>query len=51
MPLREVLALSPYKPLFGNRKPGNDKTHWMVFIKDEMMMRREAAAKGGRKVE
>lgn len=37
VPLREVLALSPYRPLYGNRKPGNDKTHWMTFIKDERM--------------
>lgn len=37
VPLRDALALSPYRPLFGNRKPGNDKTHWVVFVKDERM--------------
>lgn len=37
VPLKSVLALSPYRPLFGNRKPGNDKTHWIAFLKaDEM---------------
>lgn len=37
VPLRKVLALAPYRPLFGNRKPGADKTHWVVFIKDRRM--------------
>lgn len=36
--LRDLLALAPYRPLFGNRKPGNDKTHWVVFVKDERMV-------------
>lgn len=31
IPLRDVLALTDHKPLFGNRK---SKTHWIVFMKE-----------------
>jgi SAM-dependent methyltransferase len=31
-PLREILALTPHKPLFGNR--ATSATHWCVFMKD-----------------
>lgn len=30
--LREILEIINYKPLFGNRR---DKTHWLVFFKEE----------------
>ncbi len=33
VPLREILALTPYKPLFGNRGGKAAKTHWVVLIK------------------
>ena len=33
IPLKEVLALTPVKPLFGNRTPERQKTHWLVFMK------------------
>ena len=33
IPLKEILPLSPYPPLFGNRQPKNSKTHWLCFIK------------------
>jgi len=33
IPLKEVLALAPQQPLFGNRTPERQKTHWLVFIK------------------
>lgn len=29
----EVLALTPMKPLYGNRSGRTSKTHWIVFIK------------------
>lgn len=32
--IKEVLKCAPAKPLLGNRKPKNSKTHWMVFFKD-----------------
>lgn len=32
VPLREVLALTDEKPLFGNKRA---KTHWIVFMKGE----------------
>jgi len=32
--LREVLALTPQKPLFGNTSGKKAGTHWMVFMKD-----------------
>jgi SAM-dependent methyltransferase len=33
--IREVLALTPYRPLFGNTSGKNAGTHWMVFMKPE----------------
>lgn len=33
IPLRDVLALTDEKPLFGNRKPAQAKTHWVAFMK------------------
>jgi ubiquinone/menaquinone biosynthesis C-methylase UbiE len=32
----EVLALTPEKPLFGNRAAGKSKTHWIVFMKPKV---------------
>lgn len=34
VPLRDVLALCPARPVFGNRRPGQSKTHFIVFFKD-----------------
>ena len=31
--LAEVLECTPCKPVFGNRRPMNSKTHWLVFFK------------------
>lgn len=31
--LREVLALTPYQPMFGNTSGKKAGTHWMVFMK------------------
>lgn len=33
IPLREILALSPEKPLYGHRSGKAMKTHWVAFIK------------------
>lgn len=34
--LSELLPLAlPYKPLIGNRKPAQSKTHWILFLKEE----------------
>mgnify|MGYP001256708521 CR=1 FL=1 len=33
--LSEILALTPEKPLIGNRKPATSKTHWILFMKPE----------------
>ncbi len=33
IPLKEVLKLAPQPPLFGNRTPDRQKTHWLVFMK------------------
>lgn len=33
IPLKEVLKLAPQPPLFGNRTPERQKTHWLVFMK------------------
>lgn len=32
--LGEVLKCAPCKPLFGNHRPRNSKTHWLVFFKN-----------------
>jgi len=33
IPVREVLALTPVRPLFGHRSGKASKTHWIAFIK------------------
>lgn len=33
IPLKDILALTPWKPLFGNRGGKAAKTHWVVFMK------------------
>lgn len=34
VPLREVLALTPEKPLFGQQTGRGLRTHWLVFMKE-----------------
>ena len=33
IPLKEILPLSPFPPLFGHRSGKNMKTHWLCFMK------------------
>lgn len=33
IPLKEILALTPVQPLFGNRGGKAAKTHWVIFMK------------------
>lgn len=33
IPLKEVLKLAPYPPIFGNRSGKHNNTHWMCFMK------------------
>ena len=33
IPVREILALTPEKPLYGHRSGKQSKTHWIVFMK------------------
>lgn len=33
IPLREILTLTPEKPLFGHRSGKQQKTHWVTFMK------------------
>jgi len=33
IPLKDVLALTPVRPLFGNRNSKSAGTHWVTFIK------------------
>ena len=35
IPLREILKLTPEKPLFGHRTGRQAKTHWVAFLKNE----------------
>jgi SAM-dependent methyltransferase len=37
IPLREVLSLTEVKPLFGQTTTVNLKTHWIVFMKPEVI--------------
>ena len=34
IPLRDVLSLTPHKPLYGHRSGKAAKTHWVAFIKE-----------------
>jgi hypothetical protein len=44
-PLREILALTPHKPLYGHRSGKASKTHWVAFCKPNARgMARELAA-------
>ena len=33
IPLKDILALTPIKPLFGHRSGKASKTHWVAFMK------------------
>lgn len=33
IPVRDILALTPEKSLFGNRSGKASKTHWICFVK------------------
>ena len=48
VPLREILALTPEKPLIGNRKAATAKTHWVLFLKPNatVHLRDRSAAEG-----
>jgi hypothetical protein len=35
IPLREVLSLTPEKPLYGHRSGKKSNTHWVAFMKEE----------------
>ena len=35
IPLRDILALTPMKPLYGHRSGRQQKTHWVAFLKDK----------------
>jgi len=37
IPLKEVLALTPHKPLYGHRSGKKAQTHWVAFIKNTDM--------------
>lgn len=34
VPVAQILALTPHKPLFGQRCGSTARTHWIVFMKD-----------------
>lgn len=35
IPIKDILALTPHQPLFGNRSGKSSKTHWVCFMKFE----------------
>lgn len=36
IPLKDVLKLTPFKPLFGHPSGKASKTHWVVFMKEKI---------------
>lgn len=34
--VRDLLALTPHKPLFGHKSGRNSKTHWITFMKGQV---------------
>ncbi|EGL7480410.1 SAM-dependent methyltransferase, partial [Salmonella enterica] len=34
IPVSQILALTDVKPAIGQRTGKNDKTHWIIFVKD-----------------
>ncbi|EHK1061218.1 SAM-dependent methyltransferase, partial [Salmonella enterica] len=34
IPVSQILALTDVKPIIGQRTGKNDKTHWIIFVKD-----------------
>lgn len=36
-PLKEILALTPHKPLYGHRSGKKAQTHWVAFIKSSQL--------------
>jgi hypothetical protein len=37
--LREILALTPARPLYGHRTGKQAKTHWVAFLKPNISIR------------
>lgn len=36
IPVKDIIALSPVEPLFGNRSGKASKTHWLCFMKGQL---------------
>jgi SAM-dependent methyltransferase len=47
IPVSDVITLSPYKPLFGQRCGKQAKTHWIVFTKPSGSPQARPASAGG----
>ena len=45
IPLKEILPLAPYPPLFGNRSGKNNNTHWLCFTPVLPLERRKTLVK------
>lgn len=43
IPVSQILALTPERPLFGNRCGKSNKSHWIVFMKEADRLREEKA--------
>jgi len=39
IPVRDILALTEYKPLFGHRSGKAQKTHWLTFMKSDVNLK------------
>ena len=47
VPVAEVLALTPEKPLYGHRSGKMSKTHWIAFLKPNSLLDRSHPSKTG----
>lgn len=51
VPVSEILALTPMRPLIGNRCGKNAKSHWIVYMKPEAICLAALKAVGGARKE
>lgn len=47
IPVSQIMALTPERPLFGNRCGKNAKSHWVVFFKSDLANIADDARRGG----
>ena len=46
IPLKDMLALCPVRPIIGNRRPKASKTHWVLFMREPELQKQAALPAG-----